>query len=345
MSYSVAGYQFDLARFFPMSAFDRVTDLRVDDPQAILEEAQDRKRRDKLTLDGKLVILAADHPGRNVTNFGDNPIAMGDRQQYLGRVLRVITQPGVDGVMGTTDVIEELFAVQHLVKKAGGPSFLDGKVILGSMNRSGLAGAAWEMDDAFTCWTPESIEEFNLDGAKIMFRLEMSEAVCNQTLIGCADAISAMNALGLPTFVEPLPVVHEDGKYKVKKNPADLIKMMGVASSLGDSSRYMWLKIPYSENYELVARASTCPLLMLGGESKGDPTGTIADFAAGMKAGNNVRGALVGRNVTFCGDDDPYAVSVAISEVVHKALTADQAVEVLMKTRDKGLDAVTKWVK
>lgn len=344
-AYSVAGYKFDLAKFFPMSIFDRVTDLRVERPGAILDEAKARRRRDTLTLDGKLVILAADHPGRNVTNFGDDPIAMADRQQYLGRVLRVVSNPGVDGVMATTDVIEELFAVQRLVKDAGGPSFLDGKVILGSMNRSGLAGASWEMDDAFTCWTAESIAEYNLDGAKIMFRLEMSEPVCNNTLIACAEAITAMNSYDLPTFVEPLPVVHEDGKYKVKKNPADLMKMMGVASSLGDASRNIWLKIPYCENYAQVVKASTCPLLMLGGESKGDPTGTIADFAAGMQAGKNVRGALVGRNVTFCGDDDPYAVSVAITEVVHKGLTAEQAVEVLMGTRDRGLDALTRWVK
>jgi len=344
-AYSVAGYKFDLAKFFPMTIFDRITEMRVERPEAILEEGQERERRPSLTRDGKLTILAADHPGRNVTNFGDDPIAMGDRQQYLGRVLRVVTQPGVDGVMGTTDVLEELLAVSRLVKEAGGPAFLDGKVMLGSMNRSGLAGAAWEMDDAMTSWTPDSIEAYNLDGAKIMFRLEMSEPVCNQTLQYCADAISTLNALGLPTFVEPLPVVREDGKYKVKKNPADLIKMMGVASALGDGSRSIWLKIPYCEGYAQVVRASTCPLLMLGGESKGDPTGTIADFATGMRAGNNVRGALVGRNVTFCGDDDPYAVAVAISKVVHEGLSAEQAVALLMKTRDQGIDALTRWVK
>ena len=343
--YSVAGYRFDLPKFFPLAIFDRITELRVDNPRAILEEANSRQRRPRLTTDGKLTILAADHPGRMVTNFGDNPIAMGDRQQYLGRVLRVVSQPGVDGVMATTDIIEELLAVQRLVTAAGGPAFLDNKVILGSMNRSGLAGAAWEMDDAMTCWTPESIHEYNLDGAKIMFRLELSQEICNQTLMYCADAITALNAYDLPTFVEPLPVVHEEGKYKVKRNAPDLIKVMGVASALGDASRNLWLKIPYCDNYQQVVRASTCPLLMLGGESKGDPTGTIRDFAAGMQAGSNVRGALVGRNVTFCGDDDPYAVSVAISEVVHKGISAETALGVLMSTRDKGMDALARWVR
>ena len=72
---------------------------------------------------------------------------------------------------------------------------------------------------------------------------------------------------------------------KVKKNASDLIRVMGVATALGDSSRAIWLKIPYCEEYERVARATTCPILMLGGESKGDPTPTLRDFAAGMRAG------------------------------------------------------------
>ena len=34
--------------------------------------------------------------------------------------------------------------------KRGGRGFLDGRVLVGSMNRGGLAGTSFEMDDAFT---------------------------------------------------------------------------------------------------------------------------------------------------------------------------------------------------
>jgi DhnA family fructose-bisphosphate aldolase class Ia len=107
----------------------------------------------------------------------------------------------------------------------------------------------------------------------------------------------------------------------------------------------VWLKIPYCEGYDRVARATTLPLLMLGGESSGDPTGVIQDFATGMKAGKNVRGALVGRNVTFPGDDDPRAVATAINGVVHKGWSAPEAVEHLLRERGQDMNALRRYFK
>jgi hypothetical protein len=344
-AYSSEGYDFRLAEFFPMSVFDQITEVRVSRPGVILEEAEARERRPQLTKDGKLTVLAADHPGRMVTSYLDDAVAMGDRQQYLGRVLRVMSSPSVDGIMGTTDVIEDLLIVNRLVKEAGGEGFLDGRVMLGSMNRSGLAGAAWEMDDQMTSFSPDSLCLLGMDGAKIMFRLCLEEPeLSNRTLAYCAQAITDCNELGLPVFVEPLPVEHQDGKYKLKRNPNDIIKVMGVAFALGDSSRGTWLKIPYCDDYARVARAATAPALMLGGESTGDPSDILRDFAQGMKAGNNIRGALVGRNVTFPGGDDPLAVALAVNAIVHEGIDAAQAVDILMTNRNKSLDALTKYL-
>ena len=72
---------------------------------------------------------------------------------------------------------------------------------------------------------------------------------------------------------------------------------VSIASALGDSSRYLWLKLPYCEEYEVVARATSLPILILGGESAGDPAPFLKQIAAAMAAGPNVRGALVGSNV------------------------------------------------
>jgi len=344
MPYSIKGYQFDLPKFFPIAVMDKVTQVRVERPKVIAQAARARRRRPALTEDGKLTILAADHPARMITRSGDDALAMGDRQQYLGRVARVMASASVDGVMGTTDIIEDLLILHHLVQEAGGRGFLDRKIILGSMNRSGLAAAAWEMDDRMTCWSPLSISERNLDGAKMMVRLELNEPVCNDTFQACADAVTALARLGLPSFIEPLPVEKVDGKYQVKKNCADLIKIIGVAFAMGETSALTWLKIPYCDDYEKVARAATCPMLMLGGESRGDPTGTLQEFAQGMKAGGTIRGALVGRNVTFPGDDDPLAVARAIHAIVHEGLDAEQAADRLMKERNADLDALTKYL-
>jgi DhnA family fructose-bisphosphate aldolase class Ia len=342
-NYEVGDYVFDLKRFFPDPIFSAITEVRVNSPEVILQEATARKKRKKLTRDGMLTILAADHPGRMVTRSGDDPVGMCDRQEYLGRVLRVVTNPDVDGIMATTDVIEDLFIVNHLVKQGGGPSFLDEKVMLGSMNRGGLSGTAFEMDDTFTSFSVESLRLLRLDAAKTMFRLELTSGNSAKTMLYNADIISELNRYEIPCFLEILYVSAEG--YKVQKSSAEMMKAIGVASAMGDSSRNLWLKIPFCENYSQVVKTTTLPLLMLGGESKGDPTETIGEFVAGLKAGANVRGALVGRNILFPGKDDPLATALAVNRVVHASVSTEEAVGLLMNNRDIQMDALTRYIR
>ena len=132
--------------FLPASALSRITALRVTDPQCSMRAAKARKRRTNLTPDGKLNILAADHPARRVTKVGDDPLKMADRNGYLARIVRVLQSDAVDGVMATMDVLEDLLILHHLILEAGGPGFLDDRLLIASLNRGGLAGAK---DDSF----------------------------------------------------------------------------------------------------------------------------------------------------------------------------------------------------
>ncbi|WXG46320.1 MAG: aldolase [Candidatus Atabeyarchaeum deiterrae] len=339
--YSIGDYIFRVDDFFPKSLFAGITDARVHRTNIISEESKRRVRRANLTKDGRLTILAADHPARMVTQVGENPVAMGDRYELLGRILRVITDEEFDGVMSTPDIIEELLIINHLIKEAGGRSFLDNKVILGCMNRGGLSGTAFEMDDRMTAYTAESIRRTRIDAAKIMVRLETSEKESGNTIGYCVEAINRLNDLGIPVFIEPLPVKKEDKKYKMLKNTESLIQVIGVATGLGYSSANCWLKIPYCESFDRVARATTCPILLLGGEATGDPTDILKQFVEGMKAAKNVRGALVGRNVIYPGKDDPLAVASAVSGIVHKDFTVDDAIEHITKTRGKNMDLLS----
>ena len=182
----------------------------------------------------------------------------------------------------------------------------------------------------------------NLDGAKLMFRLEPDERESGKTIGYCTNAIMELNRFDIPVFLECLPVEKTESGYRIKKNVFDLVQTIGIATALGDSSRNIWLKIPYCDKFNTVAKATTCPILMLGGESKGDPTGTINEFYHGLHEGNNVRGALVGRNVTFPGKDDPFAVSCAVSKIVHDLCSPDEAIDHLAKVRGKEMDALTK---
>lgn len=340
--YDLKGYQFVTEEFFPQSLFDEVTEVRVDAPDVVFSEAEARKRRADLTLDGKLTILAADHPGRNVTSSEGDPICMADRLEYLGRILRVLANPEVDGVMTTPDIIDDLFIVNYLHKQRGGDSFLDNRVLIGCMNRGGLAGAVFEMDDRFTAYSPEGLADMRLDAGKLMFRLDLNSADAGKTLAYTAEAVRECGDLGIPIFVEALVGKFENGKWSASGTVEEMVKVVGVATALGDSSTHVWLKLNYTEGYERISRATTCPILMLGGASKGNPTYTMVDFEKGMKAGANIRGALCGRNILFPGSDDPQAVARAINRIVHNGYTTLQATQFLAKVRGEKMDALSK---
>lgn len=327
---------FDPSAFAPPALFQRVTELRVERPEIILERARARRRRTKLAPDGRLTILAADHPARHVTRVGRDPLAMGDRHDYLARILRVIAHPEIDGVMATPDIIDDLLLIDHLCLTHDRGSFLDGKVILGCVNRGGLAGAVFELDDRVTAYTVESLVEANLDGAKFMFRLDPENPDSLKTLEYAAQLITDCHRRGLPVFLEPLPVSRVDQAYKVSREAGDFIRLIGVASALGASSARTWLKIPWVPGFEGVARATTLPILLLGGEASGDPSGFLGELAEAMACAN-VRGALVGRNVLYPGQDDPLAAALAVNGIVHGGAGRQDALELLAAARGRDL--------
>lgn len=330
--------------FFPPAVFNKITDARVDDSRLIEKSAGRRRRRERLTRDGKLAILAADHPARRVTKSGQDKILMGNRQSYLGRVLRVATNPRFDGVMGTTDVIEDLLIVDQLSVEKGANSFLDEKLLIGCMNRGGLNGAEFEMDDRFTSFTAESIRRLRLDGAKMMVRLDLKDSRSLDTLVSCAKAISELNRHDIPIFLETFSVETTPDGYRANKNADELISTIGVATALGDSSKGIWLKIPYCDGFDRVAKSTTCPILMLGGESVGNLPGLFREFSDGMAAGRNVRGALVGRNVLYPGPEDPFAVAEAVSKIVHEGVTAEQALRCVESARGLNMNRLTSGI-
>ena len=59
-----------------------------------------------------------------------------------------------------------------------------------------------------------------------------------------------------------------------------------------------------------------------------------------MGAGPNIRGALVGRNVLFCGGDDPAAIAEAINLVVHQRLGTIEAIDQARHLRGKKMDVL-----
>jgi len=336
--------EFSAETFLPSRALAQLTELRIQEPGAAMQAAQARTVRQRLTQDGRLSILAADHPARRVTAVGNQPLAMTNRHDYLARILRVLTSEYVDGVMATMDILEDLLVLDAIVQQEGGPSALNEKLLIASLNRGGLAGAVWEMNDPITGPGPATCAAWRLDGAKMLLRVCDDEPDSLATMREAALAISELNRLSLPMFLEPLPVVKTIDGYKVVKTAEALARLVGVASALGDSSRYLWLKLPYCEGYECVARATTLPVLLLGGESAGSAEPFLRQLSAALAAAPNVRGALVGRNILYPGAADPRAVADAVGGLIHAGWSIEEGLEAQAARAGRDMDRFARWL-
>ncbi|HLW49031.1 MAG TPA: hypothetical protein VKW09_14860 [bacterium] len=337
---------FDPEAYLPPPWFDALAALRAHQPDAAATEAAARVRRRRLAPDGRLLILAADHPARMVTRAGTDPLAMGDRRILLARLVRVLTAPGVDGLMATPDIVDDLLLLSHLVRLRGGHAWLDDKVLIGCMNRGGLAGSVFELDDRMTAYTPAGLVAIGADGAKLMVRIEPADPATAATLEACARAIDACHARTLTVFLETYAVQRTAAGLRARLDAESLVQAACVAAALGTSSAHTWLKLPYRPGFERVAAATSLPILMLGGDVRETPEAVLEEFAAGMRAGPTVRGVLAGRNISFAPGEDPRAMAAAAAVIVHSgAGRADggfsDAQGTLEAERGRGLDLIT----
>ena len=95
------------------------------------------------------------------------------------------------------------------------------------MNRGGLAGSAWELDDRFTAYDAEGVAAAGLDGSKLLLRVDLADPATAATMSGAAAAVAAMARRRLPVMVEPLPVSRgADGKLAVSKDEDALIRAL-----------------------------------------------------------------------------------------------------------------------
>ena len=319
--------RFDAETSLPMSRFEKITDLRIHHPELVEQEARRRRKRPQLTRDGKLVLVALDHAARGVTRIRDDDLAMGDRYQLLARTRRLFSDPGLDGVVAASDVIDELLLLSSLERKPGRQTFLDSKVIVGSMNRGGLAGCIFEMEDSFTSVTAQRLVELRCDGGKMLYRLDPTDPASGRTILACSRALNELRRCQLAAFLEPLEVARDENGYKMKTDVATLVRQCGIATALGESSSNIWLKLPYCEGFSPVGRATTVPILLLGGPARERPTDTLREFSDGFISSTRVRGAIIGRNLLFPGkQEDPLPMCRALTAMVHHGVRLEEAV-------------------
>jgi len=259
-------------------------EARTRRPEAIAEAAARRARPASVFNEhGRLMMIAADHPARGALRAGERALAMADRTELLDRLSVALSRPGVNGVLGTPDILEDLLLL----------GALENKVVVGSMNRGGLAGTVFEIDDRFTAYDAASLAAAGFEGGKMLLRIDPDDPATVAT-------------------VEAFIAHRVDGRVRIDLGAEATIRAMTVAAGIGNTSAYTWLKVPVVEEMERVMAATTLPALLLGGEVSSAQDAAFESWRKALKL-PTVQGLVIGRSLLYPPDDD---VAAAVDTAV-----------------------------
>jgi DhnA family fructose-bisphosphate aldolase class Ia len=282
-----------------------LNEIRSRDPGRIKRLLVARRKRELLGPDGKLMIIACDHPARGALSAAGKANAMASRTDLLDRLVTALTRPGVDGLLATADIAEDLLLL----------GVLEEKLVIASMNRGGLQGASFELDDRNTGYDVQGTIDAGFEGAKMLLRIDLEDPATVATLERCGEAVTALNRAELIAMVEPFISTRFGGKIVNDLSAEAVIKSVHIAQGLGASSAYTWMKLPVVHEMERVMDATTLPTLLLGGDPDSAPDETYAAWQAAL-ALPSVRGLVVGRTMLYPADNDvANAVDTAVSLV------------------------------
>lgn len=270
-------------------AYERILQVRLREPRALQRALADRRRRSLVGADGNMLLLAADHTARGMLAVGADPLAVADRYELLNRLVIGLGDERVDGVLASADILEELALL----------GALDGRLAIGTMNRGGIIGASWELDDRITAYDAAHVVAHGLDGGKTLLRIDHGDAAVARTIEMVAQSVTTLADAGVMSLVEPLPYrKNENGRAVLDTSLDALVKVVAIASGLGSSSAYTWLKTPATDDFHLVAAATTCPILLLGGDPGHAWSAVFDRWEAALRA-PNVRGLVPGRALLY----------------------------------------------
>ena len=248
------------------------------------------------------MMIAADHPARGALAAGSRPFAMGDRATCSTGWSLALSRPGVNGVLGTPDILEDLLLL----------GALDDKVVVGSMNRGGLAGTVFELDDRFTGYDAQAIADAGFEGGKMLTRIDPNDPATVATLESCADAVSDLARHGLMAMVEPFishrvrrpgPQRADRGRHGAGQRCRRRARLhVGLHLAEGaDRGRH-----GAGDGRDDAARADP------GRRGRRGPAGRVRDWQKAL-ALPTVQGLVIGRSLLYPpGDDVATAVDTAV---------------------------------
>lgn len=251
-------------------------------------------------LEPPALILAADHRARGV-------VTVERYADYIGALRAAL--PSCDGILASTQPLRQLDADGLLRPPCR--SYL-------SVNRTGLAGSAFELDDRLVASVDTALRQ-GWTGIKHMTRIDLADPAGAAALELLGQVLEQAHRAGLDALVEPLVWRHG----AVARDAPSVVLAAVVAHDLGAPL----LKVPVpdaepgTERVEAVARVVASvgvPVLFLGGPPSGDAAAehreALLDEVADVMAGGGA-GVALGRRLYL--DPDPAELAKAVAQIVH----------------------------
>jgi len=243
------------------------------------------------------LILAADHRARGV-------VTIENYESYLGALGAALTH--CDGILASAQPLGDLIA----------RGAVEGRhTTLLSINRTGLAGSVFELDDRLVAPVERAAAD-GLSGIKHMTRIDPDDPSGAAALELLGQVLEDARRLSLEALIEP--VVWRDGR--MAKDPDSIVWAAVVAHDLG--ARILKVPVPAAAPgaprraaVARVVRSVGAPVLFLGGPRQGDDPATLLDEVRDCMAGG-AAGMAIGR--ALYQNPSPGEIAKAVADVIHR---------------------------
>ena len=242
------------------------------------------------------LILAADHRARAV-------LTIENWAEFFASLARAL--PSCDGILATAQPLSGLAEAGHLT--ALHRTYL-------SINRTGLAGSVFELDDRLVASVPRAAAD-GWSGVKHMTRIDMDDPITAAALELLGQVLEQASAAGLEALIEPL--VWDKGR--IRRDTDAIVLASIIAHDMGAPV----IKVPVpavppgAERQRAVARvvaSVSVPVLFLGGPRTAAGRAPVLDEVRDVMEGGGA-GMAMGR--TIYQDPDPAEAAGLVHELVH----------------------------
>ena len=287
--------------------YNELIQARLKSPESFKKALVSRKRRKMVGKDGRLLIVAADHTARGIISAGSEKYIIANRRLLLDRLVRSLSNPNVDGVLASADIVEELAWL----------GALESKLVFGTMNRGGYLGTTWGLDDPMTAYDADSIAELGLDAGKVLVRFEDTDIGVGRTIEYVVEAMRLLAEREIVCLVEPLPYKKDaTGIPMLDKSTDRLDKIVSITAGFGSSASYTWLKLPSWTSHVTLRESTTLPILLLGGDPGENLDTTFEEWRSALQI-PNVIGLVAGRPLLYPFDNDVERSVDRAAKLVH----------------------------